>query len=265
MTPFSCRNQTGITQTQTLSWAFQYCLFLTEPVIEEQISSWYSCISTFKLTQFLFLFQTWDLFHSIPYKVRVLAEGKSSSILTDFLISGNNCHFCWFFSHPVLNIFINDWRISPKDRNFVSQTSTVSLLPTRNAWLWWPSPWAALHHLMLYSFFILSVLVSLIQRLPASFPGSLCLMLLSLCPWVLSPHDSWTEAPTSYMCFPPPLLAKRGRGKCLLKISALSSNPLRSSVCWFLSCSLWLQRCRSFSSVFFIRLITLSALKINRN
>lgn len=122
MTPFSCRNQTRITQTQTLSWAFQYCLFLTEPVIEEQISSRYSCISASKLTQifFSFLFQTWKVYHSIPYKVWMTAEGRSSSILTDIRISGDNCHLFWPFAHAVLNNFINDWRISQsKDREIV--------------------------------------------------------------------------------------------------------------------------------------------------
>lgn len=44
----------------------------------------------------------------------MLAEGKPNSILTDFLIPGNNCHLCWPFPHPVLNIFINNWRISSK-------------------------------------------------------------------------------------------------------------------------------------------------------
>lgn len=94
--------------------SFLILLGLTEPVIEEQISSQYSSISASKLTQFFFpfLFQICRVFHSTPYKGWMIAEGRSSFILIDFCISGDDCHPCWPFSHPALNIFINDWRVS---------------------------------------------------------------------------------------------------------------------------------------------------------
>lgn len=44
----------------------------------------------------------------------MIAEGRSSSILTDICMSGDNCHIFWPFSHSVLNIFFNEWRISQK-------------------------------------------------------------------------------------------------------------------------------------------------------
>lgn len=136
----------------------------------------------------VFLFQTWKVFNSGPYKVWMMAEGRSSSILTDICISGDNCHVFWPFSHPVLNIFINDWRISQsKDTEIVFSKHWLLLFsqtemhgpdrphPGQLCHTWPPN-------------FLFSPLIFFIWRLPASFASFLCLLLLFLCP---NPLSSW--------------------------------------------------------------------------